>query len=392
MTINYFALVGNKDSLNKLKSLEIPIGIFEKLENLQRTVDQTPGAVIIIDSFYKEDIYSLCQTFSINFPNISIVLLENQHPVDLKRALKSGASDVILENLAPDQIVSDLKAIETRLTRKLRKDREAEAVLQPIKRNGKIVTVCSTKGGIGKTTFAVNYAVASSKKNQKVVIVDLNLQFGDIALFLDRKPKKTIYDWVKETQDTASVFIDGFLTSYDGKVFFLAAPQRPEFAEVITGSHIRALIKKLKDSFDVIIFDTSSYMEETGLTALEYSDEIFMLTYLDLPTLKNGKLLLETLESLSLAHKVKVILNKESKVKGLDASIANQVLGRPIYARIANAEKAVVLSINTGKPLALSHPRSKISRAIFSIAKGEGKRSENKISKAKQVLTVEGNA
>ena len=253
-------------------------------------------------------------------------------------------------------------------------------------KKGRVITVASTKGGVGKTTVAVNLAAAYGKKSAKVAVVDLDLQFGDVAMFFDVQPKRTIYDWVKENKEGKQ--IESYMTPFKDGISVLAAPQRPEFAEFVTGDDVRKAIDKLKQQFDVVIIDVSSHMNENVLVALENSDDILLLTYLDLPTLKNSKMLIDTLASLQLDERVKVVLNRQMKIKGITTDTVEKVVGKKIFSALPVMEKVMVTAVNEGQPLGYSNPRSKVAKKIFQMA--ETLSDHNKESAVKKKTRTDG--
>lgn len=307
------------------------------------------------------DVYNVCNKISKSFPLTSTLLIfRSEEELDMKKALKSRAGDVIFLSSPISMINQDIiLAIEN----SGEKSFQLQRLIQT--KNARVITVCSTKGGIGKTSVAVNLAAAFGKK-LKVVVVDLDLQFGDVAMFFDVKPKKTIYDWAKEDKEGKQ--IENYLTHYKYGISILAAPQRPEFAEVITGDDVRNALNNLKHLFDVVIIDASSYMNEIGLVALENSDDILLMTYLDLPTLKNTKILLDTLISLQLGERVRIVLNRQTRVKGITTSTVEKVVGKRIFSALPVMEKAMVSAVNEGKPLSYSHPRSLVAKRISQMA------------------------
>ena len=185
-------------------------------------------------------------------------------------------------------------------------------------------------------------------------------------MFFDVQPKRTIYDWVKENKEGKQ--IESYMTHFKDGISILAAPQRPEFAEFITGDDVRKVIDKLKKQFDVVIIDVSSHMNENVIVALENSDDILILTYLDLPTLKNSKMLIDTLASLQLDERVKVVLNRQMKIKGITTDTVEKVVGKKIFSALPIMEKAMVTAVNEGQPLGYSNPRSKVAKKIFQMA------------------------
>ena len=345
--------------------------LFEQLQVAVQTIVFLPYT----KSF---DMYSLCAKISKTFPLATpLLVFHSEEEVDMKKALRAGASDVIFLSSSISKIVEDIEhAIEKSGSKSFQQQQSNET------KNGRVITVASTKGGVGKTTVAVNLAVAYGKKSAKVAVIDLDLQFGDVAMFFDVQPKRTIYDWVKENKEGKQ--IESYMTPFKDGISVLAAPQRPEFAEFITGDDVRKVIDKLKKQFDVVIIDVSSHMNENVLVALENSDDILILTYLDLPTLKNSKMLIDTLASLQLDERVRVVLNRQMKIKGITTDTVEKVVGKKIFSALPIMEKAMVTAVNEGQPLGYSNPRSKVAKKIFQIA--ETLNDQNRASAVKKKI------
>ncbi|MFS0689336.1 AAA family ATPase [Sporosarcina sp. 179-K 8C2 HS] len=316
--------------------------------------------VVLLPNLNFIDIYSLCSKISQSYMTTPILFVfESEDEFDMKRAMRAGADDVIF-------LDEPLEKIQEALRHAMEKRVSLERKQPELRNNAKVITVASTKGGVGKTTIAVNLAAALSKHSKRVAILDLDLQFGDVSMYLDARPKRTIYDWVKEDLDAKR--IEDYLTLSKHGISILAAPQRPEFAEVITGNDVRKAIHSLKQRFDVVLIDVSSHMNENTIVALESSDEILVMTYMDLPTLKNSKLLIETLALLGLEDRVKVVLNRQFKVKGISMDMVEQVVGERLFATLPAKEKLMTTAANEGVPVQMSHPRSGFARNITKMA------------------------
>ena len=189
-----------------------------------------------------------------------------------------------------------------------------------VKQESRVISICSPRGGIGRTSLTVNLAVAFAKQGKKVAVIDGDLQFGDVAMYFNLKPNRTIYEWVKEAYGRSNFSIDQYMVKHDSGVYILAAPPRPEFFEVVEEVHIITAIEEARKIFDVILIDTSAYLSEIHLNLLEEADDLLLMTKNDLSALRINKLYLDTLESMNLKGKVKVVLNtsKESKKMQLE--------------------------------------------------------------------------
>ncbi|WP_053367495.1 AAA family ATPase [Bacillus sp. FJAT-27245] len=369
------------------------IEVFEKLESCASVVgekliwyksfkelqEESFTGIVLIPVTKQELVADLQDVFSL-FPTLTLstvpILIDFENVVDIRRAIRAGAFDVLPYPFQNELLVAAAREAEEILNQK----KDISKKEAPIK-NARVMTVCSTKGGVGKTTFTVNLAAALAKQFNKIIVIDLDLQFGDVAMFFDSKPKKTIYEWVKEDYNNSPEKVKGYIHSVNDFIDIMAAPIRPEFSEVILEEHITRLISSLKQYYDIVLIDTAPYIEEKILTALERSDDIFLVTYLDLPTLKNCKIFIDTLQSLALDKKVKIILNRDSKRKGLYKETAENVLGMPVHTRVPDFEKIVVASVNEGNPFVYSYPRAKISKVLYSFAQELAGKQEKAIKK-----------
>lgn len=389
MDIRWLGLTDNTKSIARVDSAMKEFGSsiqwFTDEDRFRMELEEVEHAVVFLKSSPSYDMYDLCRGFTLFYPLVCTVLLVPEDELDLKKAMRVGAVDVIRLSSREAEIIDAIREAEKTVQLKSSRVNNKEEK----KEYARVITVCSTKGGVGKSTTAVNLATAFSKRLFHVAILDLDLQFGDISIMFDVKPKRTIYDWVNEEYTMARNYMDRLvITHEDSGVDIVPSPLRPEFAEVIKGEHIEELIRQLREKYDVVVIDTSPVLLEPGLIALENSRDILLVVTRDLPTLKNSRLHIETMESLGLTDKVRLVLNRDSRAKGLKIETCEEILQRPIYARIPDDEKVVSTSVNQGVPFVLSNPRTAVSKSIFTLAEQlhpvePGKRNE-KPSKLKK--------
>lgn len=334
--------------------------------SLRKAAGDAESAVLLLKSGIGYDVYSLCRDLSFTFPHIVVILLVPAEELNYKKAMHAGAVDAVGLPGSETEIMQAARDAEQSLMDKMNRLKGESFREQQV--DGRVLTVYGTKGGVGKTTLAVNLAVALTKSGLRVAVLDLDLQFGDVGIFFDVQPKRTIYEWVKEGQDQSAGEIDRYMIHHSSGVEILPAPLRPEFAEVIGGEHVGLVIGQLKRAYDYVIVDTPPSLVEASLVALENSQDILIVTAMDLPTLKNSKLGIETLESLGLKDRMKVVLNRDTKVEGIRLDMVENIIGMPVFARIPSEGKVVVSSVNRGVPFVLSNPREAVTRSVFSIA------------------------
>ena len=272
----------------------------------------------------------------------------------LEHALEMDVADVLL---LPQLTHNVLFAI--------RKAAHVRRQLQTPVHHGRVVTVFSPKGGTGKTVLATNVAAALAKNHgKKTLLVDLDLQFGDAAIALGLEPKKTIYDLVVAPGELDSEKLAGYVTRHHCGLDVLAAPLRPEDAELIVESKVTALLEVARSSYEAIVVDTSPFFHGPMLATLDRTDELVVLCGLDVPTLKNVRLALETLQQLSFpASRMRYVMNRASTNVGLKTSEVEHGLKVKVAHELP-LDRTVQLCVNRGEAAVISEPRSDFSRAL----------------------------
>jgi pilus assembly protein CpaE len=290
-----------------------------------------------------------------------ILLASNGSPALLEEALEHDVADVLLLPQMTDNVVFSIrKAGHTgkRLTG------------GPQTRHGRLVTVFSPKGGTGKTVGSTNLAARLAKREGKrTLLLDLDLQFGDAAIALGIEPEKTIYDLVTAPGELDSEKLAGYTTKHASGLDILPAPLRPEDAELVTEAKLARLLEVARESFDVIVVDTSPFFHGPMLATLDRTDELLLLCGLDVPTLKNVRLSLQTLDLLSFPpDRVKLVLNRANSKVGMKPKEVESALERKIGFEIPS-DRIVPLAVNRGNPAVLAEPKSEFSKAVRSMAK-----------------------
>ncbi len=287
----------------------------------------------------------------------------------------SGESSRMLEQ-ALDAEVADvllLPQLAENLTFAIRKACHAGRRLQTeggAGRRGRIVTVFSPKGGTGKTVTATNLAAAVAKHgNKRTLLLDLDLQFGDAAIMLGLEPEKTIHDLVVAPGELDSEKLAGYTTRHQCGLDILPAPLRPEDAELVTESKLARLLEVARGSYDVIVVDTSPFFHGPMLATLDRTDELLMLAGLDVPTIKNVRISLQTLELLSFPQsRIRFVLNRANSRVGMKKNEVEGALGMKIDFEVPS-DRAVPLAVNRGAPVVLGDPGAEFSKAIRAMTK-----------------------
>src|SRR3954462_941577 len=281
----------------------------------------------------------------------------------LEEALESGVFDVLLLPQLVENVVFAIRK-STHSTRRHHDTGGSSG------RHGKIVTVFSPKGGTGKTVIATNLAAACAKyEGRKTLLLDLDLQFGDAAIMLGVEPEKTIYDLVVAPGELDTEKLAGYTTKHASGLEVLPAPLRPEDAELVTEAKLARLLEVARESFDVIVVDTSPFFHGPMQATLDRTDELLLLCGLDVPTLKNVRLSLQTLDLLSFPpDRIKLVLNRANSKVGMKPKEVESALERTIDFSIPS-DRIVPLAVNRGNPAVLAEPKAEFSKAVRAMAK-----------------------
>ena len=234
---------------------------------------------------------------------------------------------------------------------------------------GRLITVFSPKGGVGKTTVSVNLALALADKGaRKVCLVDLDLAFGDVAITLQLFPSHTLEHAIGSEDSIDAPLLESLLTRHAESVMVLAAPSHPDVRERVTPMLVSRVLKALRDSFDYIVVDTAPAFDEQTLTALDETDECVIVATLDVPTLKNVKVALETLEMLDIARGHRhLLLNRADDEVGLGADRVESILGMQIACQLGSSME-IAAATNAGRPIMSENPRHPSSVALREVA------------------------
>lgn len=242
---------------------------------------------------------------------------------------------------------------------------------------GRVVTVFSNKGGLGKTTIAINLAMSLSEAVGKpVALVDLNLQMGDVTTFLDIEPKQTIVDIVRNLGRVDSAYLRNSMHPYRvsgsaAEVFVLAEPQQLEEAEDITSAQINSVLTVLRSSFDYVVLDVSSTIDAKTLAALDLSDHILLTAIINLPCIRSAQRILTLFDRLGYERggKVKLVVNRYVEQEDLTLQDVQEALDMPVYGHLRNDYFNIIKSINRGIPLAGINPNCPLKQEFDGLAR-----------------------
>lgn len=308
-----------------------------------------------------ESAIELGESLRFTRPSTSVVLVRKEIDTDvLYRAMQAGCRDVVR--------AEDFDAIGAAAQRAQQLWQALHGEASSTTAHGHVITVFSPKGGVGKTTAAVNLALAFADGGaRKVCLVDLDLAFGDVAITMQLFPNHTIEEAIGGEEVMDYALVESLLTRHEHSLMVLAAPALPDARDRVTATLVSRMMRTLKQEFDYVVVDTAPNFDEQTLQALDETDECVIVGTLDVPTLKNVKVALETLDLLSIApgHR-HLILNRADEAVGLDQDKVEQILGMPIAMPIPSSTE-IAAATNAGRPIVLAnpdHPASKAFRAL----------------------------
>lgn len=362
-----------RENIKRLLYFEKDMMIVGEAADGQEAITQTeklnPDVLLMDINMPVMDGITATERISLEHPKTAIIIVSVQGEQEyLKKAMVAGAREYMVKPFSSDELVNTIRKVYD-FEQKRRVQLSEPAVVKQLQSDPQLVAVFSTKGGVGKTTIATNLAVSLAEETRKrVVVVDLDLQFGDVAIMLNVVPKRTITELIQDINQMDSELMESYLVSHPTGVKVLPCPTRPEYAELITGAHVEKILGILKQSYDYIIIDTAPFFQETTLSALDLCHQILLVTSLDLPTIKNVKLGLEVLDSLHLKGKVRLVLNRSSNDIGIKCEDMEENLGLKVKAHIPSDGRTIITSVNKGSPFVITHPNAKVSAGIKELA------------------------
>lgn len=326
--------------------------------------DRREYAVVLGPTLDEQVATSIAERVRLAHPATGVILIRHDlEPAVYARAMAAGIGAVVAAN---DQV-----ALRTAVTRAMHTwETLVDAATSQIDdRDGLVYTVFSPKGGVGKTTMAVNLGLVLSRAGSQVCVVDLDLAFGDVAITLQLVPEHTIAETAGSEEHLDFALLQTLLTRYDANLSILAAPTQPEGRESITPSMVRLVIDTLRRKFDYVVIDTAPGFDDHVLGAFDETDQCVLVATLDVPTIKNTKVALETLDLLHLVrHNRHLVLNRADEEVGLSRENVEGILNMTVSVTLPSAI-AVATATNHGQPIVISKPDHPVSRGIVELAR-----------------------
>lgn len=349
-------------------------------EGIQLAKETNPDVTLMDINMPDIDGISATETIRRDVAFTQIVILSVQgDPNYMRRAMQAGACDYLTKPPAVDELVAAVR----RAGRLAHEERNraipifqttagvggTAALVMPTVIHGKIIVVYSPKGGTGCTTLATNLAVALHSSEIPVALVDGNLQFGDVAVFLNEQSKNSVVDLAPRADELDTDIINEVMVTHSASgVKLLAAPFRPEYAENVTGEQFGKILKFLRRMFAYIVIDTASSLTDVTLVAIDNADLIILITTQEIPSIKNARLFLDLLEVLNIQReRVLFVMNRFDKRIGISPEKIGESFKHGVVGVIPFDDRVVIPSVNRGIPFVLDDRSKIIARSLLSL-------------------------
>ena len=317
-----------------------------------------PSAVVINLSHMGEPALKLVQRIVQECPNTAVICASRDSSPDMiLRSMRTGARDFIRLPINEDELSTVI-------------ERTAQFAVEHAdhepKKRGRALAVFSSKGGCGTTLIAANLAMT---QKTPTVLVDLNLQSGDLELLLGLKPKFSLADVVENRDRLDDALLASYITPHSKNLSLLAAPTTAESAEDIEPKHIYEVMELLRQRYDNVIIDTPHNFDAITISTLDHADQILVVLTLEIHAIRSTRRALEIFDRLGYPRrKVRLVVNRWSKNIELDQKQVEDFLGERVIAFIQSDYRAAVNSINLGQPLIESAPGSIVTADLHSLA------------------------
>jgi pilus assembly protein CpaE len=390
-----------RDHLTKLLGFESDIDVVGSAasgaEAISIASSLDPDVVLMDINMPDMDGIAATEELARAVPAAAVVMMSVLGEADyLRRSMLAGAREFLVKPFSSDELTASIRQVYTR-------ERDKQSRMAPVvapsaapapagggvaaadgtqREPGTVVALFSPKGGVGRTTVAVNMAVAAATDlGKKVVLVDGSFQFGDVGVLLNLNPKnKSIADLVPELEQAGAGVesIDTFVINHSAGIRVLLAPPSPEMAELITPSGIRRVLETLRATHDLVVVDCTAFFNDTTLAILDAADIVLTMLSLEITSIKNMRLFLEVAEQLGYEQgKVRLILNRADAALGIRLADVEQSIGRKVDETIVSDGRSVVYALNRGVPFYLSNREAQVSQDVLRLARSvTGERSQ----------------
>jgi pilus assembly protein CpaE len=378
-----------RDHLSKLLGFEADIDVVGAAASGREAIELagklTPDVVLMDINMPDMDGIAATEHLASEVPSTAVVMMSVQGEADyLRRSMLAGAREFLVKPFSSDELTSSIRQVYTR-----EREKQSRIAVQPgaaaasgapakpsgdertTTEPGRIVAVFGPKGGVGRTTLAVNLAVAAATElGQRTCLMDASFQFGDVGVLLNLNPKnKSIADLIPELESGDVDSLDTFIINHSAGIRVLLAPPSPEMAELITPAATKRMLEVLRETHDLVVVDCMSTFNDTTLAILDMADVVLTMLSLEITSIKNIRLFLEVAEQLGYdSDKVRLVLNRADSSLGIRVADVEHSIGRRVDHTIVSDGRSVVYALNRGVPFFLSNREAQVSQDVLRLA------------------------
>ena len=353
-------------------------------EGIQLSQELDPDVVLMDINMPDIDGISATESIRQKSPQVQVIILSVQNDQNyMRRAMLAGARDFLTKPPIGDELISAIRRAGEMSRSERSKSTQVRLAASAVSGSGqmggagvvgftqgKIITIYSPKGGTGCTTIAVNLAITLHNQDTRVVLVDANLQFGDVAIFVNEQGKNTIIDIAPRVDELDPDIVQGIMIKHEPSgIHILAAPQRPEMAEKVSAAQFSKVLEYLKQLYAYVVIDTTPILTDVTLAAIDASDSIVLVTTQDIPAIKSTRLFLDLSATMGIGRERFVFaMNRFDKRIGITPERISENLKQEVKVVIPLDERVVIPAVNRGVPFMLDNKTQPVAKGIFSLA------------------------
>ena len=349
-------------------------------EAIQLSQDLHPDVVLMDINMPDMDGISATEAIRAKQPAVQVVILSVQGDQNyMRRAMLAGARDFLTKPPMGDELISAIRRAGSMAQSERSKSVQVQppAVVGSIGTmlgyggtRGKVVTIYSPKGGTGCTTLAVNLALTLHNEDTRVALVDGNLQYGDVAVFMNEQGKNTLVDLAPRAEELDPEIVEEVMLKHAASGLpILAAPSRPEYAEKVSSGQFAKVLEYLRQLYAYVIVDTASVLTDATLAAIDASDLVVLVTTQDIPSIKNCRLFLDLSQTLGIEReRILFVMNRFDKRINITPDRVTENLKQEVVSVIPLDEGTATKAVNRGVPFVLDSKNQPAARGVFSLA------------------------